>query len=268
MLRQGNVEPYAPRLALDATSVYLTNEHDQANIWEILRIPRAGGAPVSVDSGASPYVDLAVDAQSIYWTEEAGGVVRKKPLSGGASVLLAASGNSTTKAAFIAVNAVGVYWATRFPAEGSTSGTLDGAILTTSLDGGTPVTIARTVAKALAVSASNVYWIADDAVFQVPIAGGTPTQLASKQDKPRFLTIDASHVYWTNEGSIWNSSGFYEGSVMRVAIGGGTPAAFARKQDIAGPLALTGQGVYWAVSTPTPTVVRLARDVCQDGACH
>jgi len=65
------------------------------------------------------------------------------------------------------------------------------------------------------VDGTNVYWtdeVASGTVMKVAVGGGTPVTLATGQDHPYGIAVDATSVYWTNVGS----SVEYSGSVMKV----------------------------------------------------
>jgi hypothetical protein len=72
--------------------------------------------------------------------------------------------------------------------------------------------------------------------MKVPLAGGTPTTLASGQMMPLDLAVDATSVYWTD------STG---GTVMKVPLAGGTPTTLASGQSSPDYIAVDGTSVYW-----------------------
>ena len=115
-------------------------------------------------------------------------------------------------------------------------------------DGRRPARGARdgSAGRAIAVDATNVYWIKADTsqgasppdgeVLQCAKCGcEQPTILASKEPISGGIAVDATSVYWTN------------GDVMRVPIGGGELTTLAVAQT-AGPVAVDATSVYWADS--------------------
>jgi hypothetical protein len=73
--------------------------------------------------------------------------------------------------------------------------------------GGSPPTQVVTAGEALpqgmATDGSYVYWTNYDpngSVMKAPVGGGTATTLAPAQNKPVFVAVDSTSVYWTNAG--------------------------------------------------------------------
>jgi hypothetical protein len=95
--------------------------------------------------------------------------------------------------------------------------------------------------RGLAVDAESVYWVefTGDVVMKAPIAGGSPTTLASGQAGPVAMALDASNVYWSN---------LQDSTIMKVPIGGGTPTMVT---SATGPrtLAVDSSNIYFSVDT-------------------
>ncbi len=200
-----------------------------------------GSSPSTLASGQHP-VNIAVDATSVYWTDNSDtaqlGSVMKVALAGGTPVVLATSTNPTA----IAVDATSVYWTDPW----------DGTIMKVALAGGTPVALATsTYPNGIAVDATSVYWTTDLTVMKVALSGGTAVTLTNKSGsvagEPQSIAVDATGVYYpASDSSSLSPSGV--GSIAKVALSGGTPATLATGYYLQG-IAVDTAAVYYSVGS-------------------
>lgn len=196
---------------------------------------------MTLASGQSAPSGIAVDGNSVYWTNGGDGTVMKIARSGGAPIPLA---SHQANPSGIAVDATRVYW---------TNDDDDGAVMAVALSGGTPVVLASDQANpsGIAADAASVYWTnkGDGTVMKAALAGGAPTVLASGQANPSGIAVDATSVYWTN---------YADGTVMRLPLTGGTPTAIASGQSLPLGLAVDGTHLYWTNQDRNGAVMKMA----------
>ena len=78
--------------------------------------------------------------------------------------------------------------------------------------------------------------------MKTPIGGGATTVLASGQNIPLDVKVDATNVYWVNQGSVTTPNGMVE---MKVPLAGGAPTMLATGQNTIFDLVVDSTTVYW-----------------------
>lgn len=76
--------------------------------------------------------------------------------------------------------------------------------------------------------------------------------LATAQNSPERLAVDATSVYWTNYGDIMGTNG----TVIKIPIDGGTATTLASNQAAATSLAIDDSFVYWTGSAAVNKVAK------------
>ena len=236
-----------------------------------------GSGVVTLASGQTPG-NIAVDANSVYWSDHTDGIssIRRVPIGGGTPTIVF-SGPVT----HIAADRANLYWVgpdavmklssaggSPFPLAKARSGirvAVDGSdVFWSDADGvhkvdqggaaATTLFAGTVYLTALAASGGSVFFLKQAAcppcgfdVVKVSSQGGSPVTLFTETGPgfPDALNVDASSVYWGNEN---------RGTVSKVPVAGGPPTTlFARDpgggaQYTIGGIAADVTGVYSGIS--------------------
>lgn len=102
----------------------------------------------------------------------------------------------------------------------------------------TDLATAQEAPGAIAMDAARVYWVAGDAIMSAPIAGGPPATIVSNAGHPSAVAVDGANVYWVDTG----------GAVMRVSKGGGSPVTLVPSNAPVGAsmgMAVDDADIFW-----------------------
>jgi len=213
-------------IALDATHVYWTEPSKG-----IRKIPKSGGAAVSLATITNASLAIAVFGNYVYWAEshyQGYGAIKMTPTSGGI-ISTVASNNSMGSGSGIrglAVDSSGIYWVVSGSDNSQNFGSvrkLGGVPVNdpVALAATSPVTLATNLPNptGLASDGSYIYWIeynwtkpGSGAVKRVPKNGGATSLVVTGLGEVSGIAVDATNAYF----GIWNSS------VFRVPKSGGT----------------------------------------------
>jgi hypothetical protein len=186
---------------------------------------------------------LAIDANAVYWVDEAGGEVDRTPKRGGLTMsLYGGSGTPYRAGSSIVVDAGDVYFIAdvdQGTAHLSTLARLD-------KNGGKPTVIATSNGaplRCVVVDDQNVYWVAGGAVMKAAKTGGTPTPIATGQTGANCVAVDGASAYVTLGGT--EAKQFADGSVVVVPKRGGAAKVLVPVSEKAANVVVDDKNVYW-----------------------
>jgi hypothetical protein len=187
-------------LAAAPSSVFWTAQATSGSGVTLEEAPLDGGAPhqLAMASGAVSGGGLAIDAETAYFAVSSatgGGAIGSVPLAGGPPVTLWST--ATGEPRDVTLTAGGIFWLV-------TAGAAEGGIWSIS-SGGAPVQLVAGLDALghLAADSTNAYFTipGDGQLLSVPLAGGTPSVLASDLLTPSALVVDDA-IYFTTVDSI------------------------------------------------------------------
>jgi hypothetical protein len=201
------------------------------NNKELMSLPLAGGVSRLVWTDANTLNSLATDGTALYWTDEALGDVVSLPLGAAAMTLATAR----SQPGIIGAAMGRVYWE-----EISSLGV--GSVMSAPIAGGAvEALIAPGSAGPVfpdAISGASLYGGSGENVASVPLAGGTISTLAVEQDV-QSIVADANNVYWVA----------YGGAIKCVPVGGGSVVTLgvvpAGPEGTFAQIAVDATSVYW-----------------------
>jgi hypothetical protein len=249
---------YAYAIAVDDTSVYIASG---GGVW---RVAKTGGTPSLV--GASDYATaIAVDSRNVYWIgdhavgggpkPQSGNALYVAPVGGGPASILADGAYST----LLAVDDANVYGES---GAGLWAVATGGGALRQLVD---PASLL--FAEAIALGDDGVYVasfccdVAHGLIARVPKGGGVPVVLADNQPHPRAIAVDATAIYWSNDGYGIGADRI-PGGLLRAARDGSHVTTLvtddvSHRRGISA-LAVDGSNVYWS-ETAAGRVVKMPK---------
>jgi hypothetical protein len=245
----------------DDTYVYWYDDQDNmfdpANVGRIARCPLGGcgtGTSTIVVTNIDEPAALRVDGNSVYWADYIGGFVASANKADGSGEKIYATGE-TQEINDLDLDSSFIYWLTDNDVERASlaGGGADGGPFSVLYAPGGGMIFAN----GIALDDAGVYYaeLNDPGIVQsIPKAGvgtGAPTTYATGLHDPVRVVVDATNIYWVNQGPNSGDSENYvftDGSIMTCPKAGCPttgPTVLAQGQGWPRRLAIDDTAIYW-----------------------
>lgn len=195
-------------IAVDDDAVYWTEggNSDGSSVPDdrigarVMRLDKAGGAPLPLATRQRNPESIAVDATHVYWTNSggsagaAGGVMRVSKLGGAPQIVARADEAlpSTYPSPGLAIDVSNVYW----------TSTRSGRVMAVTKSGGAPRELSHEPSGPMAIATDGtfVYWTNPwtRSVRRAPTGGGAVETVAESTMAPWALASNGNRLFFTN----------------------------------------------------------------------
>ena len=251
--RGNNCDYGTDDIVVDETDIYWVNCAISTYEFFIYKIPVVGGDSTTLYTSEGyqhPIVALASDASHIYFAvdtypnpEGHTSTIERIPKIGGQSEVLV-SGLGNIRQAGLAIHDGELFFS-----EWNNYDTY--ILMKASISGGSVTTLATVMTNpneplnfvsAMAADNENLYWTDNNAVYAVPVVGGSITTLANVFDFPIDIAVNEGQIFWTE--AIGSADGRF-GSLKSVSVSGSEVTTLVEGGDAPRKLALSNDNVYW-----------------------
>jgi hypothetical protein len=209
-------------VAIDGDSVY----YAETDAGTVSKISLTGGpATVMAKDQAGPH-DVKVQAGFVYWANHRGGTIMRAPITGGDAKIVA-QGQKRPRG--LALDKESAYWADD----------LYGTLVRAPLTGGGRQALGKEEdAGGLTADQAGLYFTRAERGEIVRYRNGFKV-LASKEELPTAIAVDATHLYWGSSRS---------GTLRRMPKEGGAVETLAEGQGVIGAIASTERYIFWSAA--------------------
>ncbi|GAC1351620.1 MAG: hypothetical protein NVSMB1_06380 [Polyangiales bacterium] len=229
-------------VALFGDNVYWAQRGMYAGSTGVIRAaPKAGGPVVDLARDRAAPNALTVDGTNLFWSQRVANLpysssVYQLSLAAGATpVLIGKDFKDMKPANALTSDATSVYLSNEARITRATIGAAGVAVIELAK---------ATAPTGVVVDATSTYFSASDAVYKVPLSGGTPAALPNTTTaNPQRLVIskDKSTLYFIGV----DAAGGGNGKIYSYALSSGALVTLADKQNKPSDLAVDDTFVYW-----------------------